>query len=55
MQHAFFFPAKQVFMGRPLIWGLACGGEEGAEAVLNTLKAELDSVMALSGKTPRQG
>ncbi|XP_050736051.1 uncharacterized protein LOC127008287 [Eriocheir sinensis] len=41
--------AKMVFMGRPLIWGLACGGEEGAEAVLNTLKAELDSVMALSG------
>ncbi|KAG0727650.1 Hydroxyacid oxidase 1 [Chionoecetes opilio] len=41
--------ANMVFLGRPLLWGLACGGEEGAWGVLNTVHTELDSVMALSG------
>lgn len=41
--------ANMVFMGRPLLWGLACGGEEGAWDVLDTLRTELNSVMALSG------
>ncbi|KAG7164937.1 hydroxyacid oxidase 1-like [Homarus americanus] len=41
--------AQMVFLGRPMLWGLACGGEEGAYSVLDILKTELDSVMALSG------
>ncbi|XP_070000343.1 uncharacterized protein Hao isoform X2 [Penaeus vannamei] len=41
--------ARMVFLGRPLLWGLACGGEEGALNILNILKGELDSTMALSG------
>lgn len=41
---------RQVFLGRPLLWGLACSGEEGALNILNILKGELDSTMALSGK-----
>nr|XP_045625389.1 hydroxyacid oxidase 1-like isoform X2 [Procambarus clarkii] len=41
--------AQMVFLGRPLLWGLACGGEEGAYKVLDILHSELDSVMSLSG------
>lgn len=41
--------AQMVFLGRPLLWGLACGGEEGAYDILDILQTELDSVMALSG------
>ncbi|XP_068205798.1 2-Hydroxyacid oxidase 1 [Palaemon carinicauda] len=41
--------AKMVFLGRPLLWGLACGGEEGAYKVLDILQKELESAMALSG------
>ncbi|XP_064094276.1 2-Hydroxyacid oxidase 1-like isoform X2 [Macrobrachium nipponense] len=41
--------AKMVFLGRPLLWGLACGGEEGAYKVLEILQKELESAMALSG------
>ncbi|RXG72410.1 Hydroxyacid oxidase 2 [Armadillidium vulgare] len=41
--------AKMVFLGRPLIWGLACGGEEGAYQVLNIMKTELESTMINSG------
>lgn len=41
--------ANMVFMGRPLVWGLACGGEDGAWGVLDTVRTELESTMALSG------
>ncbi|KAK8400935.1 hypothetical protein O3P69_002601 [Scylla paramamosain] len=41
--------ANMVFMGRPLLWGLACGGEDGAWSVLDTVRTELESTMALSG------
>lgn len=41
--------AKMVFMGRPALWGLACNGEDGVKSILNIMKTELDSVMALTG------
>ncbi|KAK8401303.1 hypothetical protein O3P69_002816 [Scylla paramamosain] len=41
--------ANMVFLGRPLLWGLACGGEDGAQGVMDILQKELESVMALSG------
>ncbi|MFG1698435.1 alpha-hydroxy acid oxidase [Nonomuraea sp. NPDC049309] len=42
--------ARAVFVGRPVLWGLAAAGEEGARGVLRLLKAELDVAMALSGR-----
>jgi 4-hydroxymandelate oxidase len=41
--------ARAVLVGRPVLWGLAAGGEEGAVAVLEMLKAEFDLAMALCG------
>jgi isopentenyl diphosphate isomerase/L-lactate dehydrogenase-like FMN-dependent dehydrogenase len=43
--------ADAVLVGRPYLWGLALGGEQGVEAVLRMLLAELDLTMALSGHT----
>ena len=43
--------AKAVMVGRPILWGLASGGEEGVKQVLNILKSELDLAMALCGYT----
>ncbi|XP_012262674.2 glycolate oxidase 3 [Athalia rosae] len=41
--------AKMVFVGRPILWGLACDGERGARDVLRMLKNELDQTYALAG------
>lgn len=41
--------AKAVFVGRPVLWGLAAGGQQGVEKALSMLKEELDLGMALSG------
>ncbi|XP_075240891.1 2-Hydroxyacid oxidase 1-like isoform X3 [Convolutriloba macropyga] len=41
--------ANAVFIGRPVLWGLACGGEEGVSKTLQTLNNELKLAMALSG------
>ncbi len=43
--------ADAVLMGRPYLWGLALGGEEGVEAVIRMLLAELDLTLALTGHT----
>ncbi len=43
--------AKAVMVGRPILWGLATGGEEGVKRVLTILKTELDLAMALCGHT----
>jgi L-lactate dehydrogenase (cytochrome) len=43
--------ADAVLVGRPYLWGLALGGEEGVATVLRMLLAELDLTMALSGET----
>jgi 4-hydroxymandelate oxidase len=41
--------ASGVLLGRPLLWGLAAGGEEGARRVLDLLAAELRDALGLSG------
>ncbi|XP_034567697.1 hydroxyacid oxidase 1 [Notolabrus celidotus] len=41
--------AKAVFIGRPVLWGLACQGEQGVVEILELLKEELRLAMALSG------
>jgi 4-hydroxymandelate oxidase len=41
--------ASGVLLGRPLIWGLAVGGERGAARVLQLLEAELLDAMGLAG------
>lgn len=41
--------AKAVFIGRPVLWGLAYAGEEGVKAVWNMLQSELEVAMGLSG------
>ncbi|NXA14937.1 HAOX1 oxidase, partial [Sapayoa aenigma] len=41
--------ARAVFVGRPLLWGLAYQGEEGAKQVLQMLKEEFRLAMALTG------
>jgi len=42
--------ARAVLVGRPILWGLAVGGAEGAQHVLELLRAELELAMALSGR-----
>ncbi|QFP75760.1 alpha-hydroxy acid oxidase [Deinococcus sp. AJ005] len=42
--------ARAVFLGRPALWGLAAGGEEGVRRVLELLKGEVRLALALSGK-----
>lgn len=41
--------ARAVFLGRPVLWGLAAGGREGVGAVLELMRRELDLAMALCG------
>lgn len=41
--------ARAVFVGRPILWGLAVNGEEGVTNVLSILEEELSLAMALSG------
>lgn len=40
----------QIFIGRPVLWGLAYNGEAGVTSVIRLLKKELDLSMALTGK-----
>jgi 4-hydroxymandelate oxidase len=42
--------ARAVFLGRPVLWGLAAGGEAGVTKMLNVLQTELELAMSLSGK-----
>jgi 4-hydroxymandelate oxidase len=41
--------ARAVMVGRPVLWGLAVQGAEGARRVLEILLAELDVALALAG------
>ena len=41
--------ARAVLVGRPILWGLAAGGEAGVATVLRLLRDELDVAMALAG------
>lgn len=42
--------ARAVLIGRPVLWGLAAGGQAGATAVLESLRAELEECMLLAGR-----
>jgi isopentenyl diphosphate isomerase/L-lactate dehydrogenase-like FMN-dependent dehydrogenase len=41
--------AKAVFVGRPILWGLSVGGEDGVRRTLEVLNEELVTVMQLNG------
>ena len=41
--------ARAVAVGRPVLWGLALGGQQGVELALGRLRDELDVVMGLCG------
>jgi 4-hydroxymandelate oxidase len=43
--------AKAVGVGRPILWALGAGGEEGVRRYLDLLKLELATSMALVGRT----
>lgn len=43
--------AKAVFVGRPVLWGLAAKGSDGVHQVLEILQHEFDTCMALAGCT----
>ncbi len=42
--------AATVLLGRPVLWGLACGGAAGVADVLRILTSELTDAMILSGR-----
>ena len=41
--------ARAVLVGRPMLWGLACGGEAGARRVLEILQDEVELGLTLLG------
>jgi L-lactate dehydrogenase (cytochrome)/(S)-mandelate dehydrogenase len=41
--------ARAVLIGRPHLWGVACGGEEGVLWVLELYRREIDRALALGG------
>lgn len=41
--------ARAAMIGRPVLWGLAAGGEEGVSAVLEMFRREIALAMALAG------
>jgi L-lactate dehydrogenase (cytochrome) len=47
---ALAYGAKGTFIGRPMLYGLGAGGEEGVTRVLDIIRRELDTTMALCGE-----
>jgi 4-hydroxymandelate oxidase len=47
--------AAAVLVGRPVLWGLAVGGEQGVARVLQILQNELSTAMALAGSADLAG
>jgi 4-hydroxymandelate oxidase len=43
--------ASATLIGRPVLWGLACAGQQGVESVLTILEDEITRTMALCGVT----
>ena len=43
--------ASAVGLGRPYVWGLAAGGEEGAREDIRNFRADFDLTMGLAGVT----
>ncbi len=48
---AMAFGASAVLVGKPICFGLACGGSEGVTKVLTILQKEFEFAMALSGRS----
>lgn len=46
---AIAYGAQCVFVGRPVLWGLAVNGQKGVEQVLEILRDDFDRSMALTG------
>ena len=46
---ALAYGARAVLVGRPILWGLALGGETGIKFVLQMLRQEFDLAMGLAG------
>ncbi|MFO0229568.1 alpha-hydroxy acid oxidase, partial [Gemmatimonas sp.] len=47
--------AQAVLLGRPILWGLATNGAQGARDVLSLLRDEVDLAFALAGvRTPAE-
>ena len=42
--------ATAVGVGRPYVWGLAAGGEDGVHEVIRNLRADFDRTMGLAGR-----
>jgi isopentenyl diphosphate isomerase/L-lactate dehydrogenase-like FMN-dependent dehydrogenase len=51
MVKALALGASAVLLGRPYVWGLGLGGEEGVKQVVRSLLADFDLTLALSGYT----
>jgi len=47
---ALAYGAKSTFIGRPMLYGLGAGGEAGVTRVLEIIRRELDTTMALVGE-----
>ena len=47
--------ARAVFVGRPILWGLAVAGADGAQHALSLLRDELELAMALAGRPTLAG
>ncbi len=47
---AIAYGAKSTFIGRPMLYGLGAGGEAGVSRVLEIIRKELDTTMALCGE-----
>ena len=47
---ALAYGAKSTFIGRPMLYGLGAGGEAGVTRVLEIMRKELDTTMALCGE-----
>lgn len=41
--------ARAVFLGRPVLWALACGGADGVRDLLTAMTSDLAHLMALAG------
>ena len=52
---AFALGADAVLLGRPYVYALAVGGQDGVAALLNQLAAETDLTLALAGGTSMRG
>jgi len=47
--------ARAVFLGRPVLWALACGGAKGVQNLLTGLTSDLAHAMTLAGAATPAG